>query len=182
VPTPEGWTAAPVTEAGFGIAVPPGWEATVLSGSALANLERAAPRVSGFVEAARAAADAGAVFYAAGEDDQGRVSDLKVRAAPDTDITDVAGLRRYAEQLAADAALGEPAIEAVPGADHPTVRARFQLGANSESGETVTTEGTETVVLGPDGIVWSLIVTSERAEAHDELAAAIADTLTFAES
>lgn len=180
VPVPEGWSAAPVPDMGFGIGLPPRWEAAVLSDEMLASLQRSSPAVPGFVEAAHAAARSGSVFYAAGADDDGRISDFKVRVAPRTGVTDIAGLEDYARQLASAAGLADPTIERVDGAERPTVRVRFQTQARSEE-ETVTTEGTETLVLGPRNAVWSIIVTSEDPETHDELASQIVATLTFAE-
>ncbi|HEX8803791.1 MAG TPA: hypothetical protein VF743_06350, partial [Acidimicrobiales bacterium] len=180
VPLPEGWTAAPVPQLGFGIGVPPGWEAVVLSDEMLASLPRSSPRVTGFVAAAQAAADAGAVFYEAGEDQQGRVSDVKVRAATQTGVTDLAALRAYADALAADPDLTGPTVTVVDGAERPTVRIRSTTSATGPEGDTVTSQVTETLVLGPRDVVWSVIVTSEVPEAHDRLAADVVGTLTFA--
>lgn len=179
VEAPEGWTAAPVPDMGFGIAVPPGWEAVVLSEGMLDSLGRSDPAVPGFVEAAHAAAESGAVFYAAGEDGEGRVSDLKVRAAPGTGITDLAALADYAEGLAGEPSLSDPTVEPVEGADRPTVRLRFQSTSESPDGDRITVEGVETVVVGPSDIVWSVIVISETPETVDDLAPRILDTLTF---
>jgi hypothetical protein len=179
VPTPDGWTAAPVPDLRFGIAVPPGWEAAVLTEEMLASLPRSSPAVEGFVDAAHAAAESDALFYGAGQDRDGRVSDVKVRAVPGTGIADAAGLRAYAEQLAGDAGLVDPVIEPVGGADRPTVRIRFTTRSQSPDGDTVTTQGTETLVAGPGDIVWSVIVTSEDAATHDDLAARITATFTL---
>ncbi len=200
VPAPDGWTAIPVASLGFGVAVPPGWEATVLSQEVLESLEGASPQVPGFLDLAHTAAESGAVFYAAGEDDAGRVADLKVRAAPGTGVTDVGQLEDYARQLATEAGLGDATIEPVEGAERPTVRLRYRVArdpsatgdeadeARSSDGSTTTStaaapataEGTETLVAGPDDIVWSVIVTSEDPFAHDDLAARLTDTLAFA--
>jgi hypothetical protein len=57
----------------------------------------------------------------------------------------------------------------------PTVRLRFRVGAGDEAAE-----GTETLVLGPDGIVWSVIVTSDDPAIHEQLVGQITDTLAFA--
>jgi hypothetical protein len=198
VPTPDGWTAIPVASLGFGVAVPPGWEATVLSQAVLESLEQASPQVPGFLDLAHAAAESGAVFYAAGEDDAGRVADLKVRAAPGAGVGDVAQLEDYARQLVTSAGLEDAAIEPVEGAERPTVRMRYRVArapaspgdgpdeagsgdgsATSPGAGPATAEGTETLVAGPDDIVWSVIVTSEDPAAHDELAARLTDTLAF---
>jgi hypothetical protein len=199
VPAPDGWTAIPVASLGFGVAVPPGWEATVLTQEVLESLERASPQVPGFLDLAHAAAESGAVFYAAGEDDAGRLADVKVRAAPGAGVGDVAQLEDYARQLASSAGLEDAAIERVEGAERPTVRMRYRVArapaspedgaddAGSDAGSTTTStgpgpataEGTETLVAGPNDIVWSVIVTSEDPAAHDDLAARLTDTLAF---
>ena len=53
---------------------------------------------------------------------------------------------------------------------------RFQVGADGE-----VAEGTETLVLGPNGIVWSVTVTSDDPEIHDDLADSITATLTLSD-
>jgi hypothetical protein len=174
VPVPEGWQAVPVPALRFGIAVPPGWEAVVLSPEGLSTLAGADPAVPGFVESAHAAAARGSVFYAAGVDAEDRVSDVEVGGAPQTGVTDLAGLEAYADGLARQAERSGAQVEVVDGAARPTVSLRFQLGAGDE-----VAEGTETLVLGPDGIVWSVIVTSDDAAIHDDLASSITDTLTL---
>jgi hypothetical protein len=181
VEAPDDWQSIPVAQLGFGIAIPPGWEASLLSDEVLASLERSSPEVPGFLESAHLAARAGAVFYAAGQDDAGRVSDLKVRAAPETGITDEAGLEEYAEDLVAEAGddLGDVSVGVVDDAQRPTVRVRYRATGRPGSGDDVAAEGTETLTIGPRGIVWSIIVTSEDPATHDELAARITDTLAF---
>ena len=176
VPAPDGWTAIPVAGLGFGLAVPPGWEATVLAADVLESLERSSPQVPGFLDNAHAAAEAGAVFYAAGVDDAGRVADVKVRAAPRAGVSTVDQLEDYARQLAGSAGLGDVPIEVVGGAERPTVRMQYGLGTAGRSPEA---QGTETLVAGPDDIVWSVIVTSEDAASHDALAEQITGTLAF---
>lgn len=182
VPAPDDWLTIPVPQLGFGVAVPPGWEATLLSEEVLQALARSSPEVPGFLESARNAALAGAVLYAAGQDDDGRVSDLKVRAAPETGITGSDGLEAYGNDLVRQAGdqISDATVEVVEGAERPTVRMRYRVAGQAGRGEDVTAEGTETLTLGPRGIVWSVIVTSEDAAGHDELAARITDTLTLA--
>lgn len=175
VEAPDGWLTIPIPDLGFGIAVPPGWEAVVLSPDGLATLADASPVVPGFVDSAHAAAGRRSVLYAAGVDDADAVSDLEVRAAPETGVTDVDTLAAYAEDVAAEAGRTDPQVEVVDGAALPTVRMRFQVGAEDQ-----VAEATETLVLGDDGLVWSVIVTSDDAELHHDLASAITDTLMFA--
>jgi hypothetical protein len=166
---PEGWQPIPVPALGFGLAVPPGWEAVLLSPDGLATLSGATPAIPGFVEAATAAA--------AGQDASGQVSDVLVRAAPQTGVTDVAGLEAYAGSLAAAAGRTDPDVEVVEDAARPTVRLRFEVGTGEERAQ-----GTETLVLGPNGLVWSVTVTSDDPALHDDLATSITDTLTFSAS
>jgi hypothetical protein len=174
VVAPEGWRAIPVPTLGFGIAVPEDWEAVVLSDEGLARLANAAPVVEDFTASAHAAAATGGLIYAAGEDAEGRVSDVLVRAAPETDITDVGGLEDYARDLAAEAGRSDPEIEVVQGAARPTVRLRFTVGGDGEEAQ-----GTETLVLGDEGTVWSVVVTSDDAQVHGDLAGEIAGTLAL---
>jgi hypothetical protein len=175
VAAPDGWLAIPVPDLGFGLAVPPGWEASLLSPEGLATLASASPAVPGFVDSAHQAAASGGLVYAAGEDAAGGVSDVMVRGAPESGVADAAGLAAYARDLAVQAGRADPQVEVVEGATRPTVRMRFQVGGGGE-----TAEGTETLVLGPQGIVWEVIVTSDDAASHDDLATGITDTLTFA--
>jgi hypothetical protein len=159
------------------LAVPPGWEAVLLSPDGLATLSGATPAIPGFVEAATAAAAQGGLVYAAGQDASGQVSDVLVRAAPQTGVTDVAGLEAYAGSLAAAAGRTDPDVEVVEDAARPTVRLRFEVGTGEERAQ-----GTETLVLGPNGLVWSVTVTSDDPALHDDLATSITDTLTFSAS
>lgn len=174
IDAPEGWQTLPVPALEFGIAVPPGWEAVLLSDEGLAALAGSEPAVPGFVENAHAARAEGGVLYAAGADAEGQVSDVLVGAIPESGVTDVAGLEALANERAVAAGGTQPEIEAVEDADRPTVRLQFRAGAGE--GEA---EGTETLVLGPRGIVWSVTVTSDDAGLHDDLAEAITGTLTF---
>jgi hypothetical protein len=174
---PDGWQPIPVPALGFGLAVPPGWEAVLLSPDGLATLSGATPAIPGFVEAATAAAAGGGLVYAAGQDASGQVSDVLVRAAPQTGVTDVAGLEAYAGSLAAAAGRTDPDVEVVEDAARPTVRLRFEVGTGEERAQ-----GTETLVLGPNGLVWSVTVTSDDPALHDDLATSITDTLTFSAS
>ena len=164
------------TALGFGIAVPPGWEAVLLSDEGLATLSGAEPAVPDFTDNAHAARAAGGLLYAAGEDAEGRVSDLVVRAAPQTGVTDVAGLEEYARSLATAAGGADPQVEVVDGAERPTVRLRFAAGAGDE--EAV---GTETLVLGANDVVWVVTVTSDDAALQQELAESITDTLVLSD-
>jgi hypothetical protein len=177
VSAPDGWTAIPVAGLGFGIAVPPGWEAAVLAPDVLESLDRSSPQVPGFLANAHAAAEAGAVFYAAGVDESGRVADVKVRAVPGAGISTIEQLEDFGRQVSRSAGLGDVPVEVVGDAERPSVRMRYGLGAAGGSAEA---QGTETLVAGPGDIVWSVIVTSEDPATHEALAEQIAGTLAFA--
>lgn len=177
IDAPDGWQSIPLPALGFGAALPPGWESVVLSDEGLSQLADAEPVVPGFVDAAHAAAQSGSVFYAAGVDGDDRVSDLKVRAAPDTDVTDAAGLEDFARTLADEAGLDDPTVTVVDDAEWPTVDVRYSTPSPGE-GEAAT-EGTERSVLAPSGVVYSLLVTSEDATGHDDLADRLFATLAF---
>lgn len=174
IDAPDGWQEIPLPALRVGMAVPPGWESVLLSPEGLGTLAQADPIVPGFAENAQAAAEVGGVLYAAGSDDAGQVSDLTLRAAPQPGVEDLAGLEAYAVDLAAEAGRADAAVEVVEGTERPTVRLRFRLGAGDE-----VAQGMETLVLGPDGFVWSVTVTSDDAAVHDELAELITGTLTF---
>jgi hypothetical protein len=177
IAAPDGWTAIPVASLGFGIAVPPGWEATILAPEVLESLERSSPKVPAFLDNAHAAAEAGAVFYAAGVDGAGGVADVKVRAVPGAGISTVEQLEDFGRELSSSAGLGRVPIQVVGDAERPTVRIDYGLAAGGGSAEA---RGTETLVAGPDDIVWSVIVTSEDPATHAALAEQIAGTLAFA--
>ncbi|MGE3621444.1 MAG: hypothetical protein AB7L84_13370 [Acidimicrobiia bacterium] len=172
IEVPEGFTAIPLPSAGFGLAVPEGWEATVLTDAALDRLE--ALQVSpGFLDAARNAAGSGAVLYAAGVDGQGRVADLKLMRIPQPAAPGPAEVEAVARQALAAAPAGAE-LELRPDDAHPSARVTFRVGDG-----TVEAVGTQWLVAGPDA-VFSLVVTSEDPDVHDELAADVAGSLTFA--
>jgi hypothetical protein len=186
ISSPNGWREVPLPTLGFGLAIPEQWEAVVLSDEGLDALRQADPAVPGFADAAHATAETGGVFYAAGVEADDRVTDLKVRAAPGTNITTAAALYTYARQLVTEAGLAEPSIKTITDADRPTVVIRYSSDieradpddAEAEP-ESVTIEGSEQLVVGPSGVVYSLIVTSENPEGHDAFADRVFDTLSF---
>ena len=158
----------------FGLAVPPGWEATLLSPAGLSTLAGSSPRVPDFKDLAHAAAQQGGLLYAAGVDRQKGVSDVVVRGAPDAGVNDAAGLEAYAKQLATRAGRPDQEVTVVPGAKHPTVQMRYEVGAGAKRAQ-----ATDTLVAGPNDVVWDVTVTSDTAATHDELAREIADTFTL---
>jgi len=178
VDAPKKWETIPVPDLGFGLAVPPGWEATLLSPQGLATLAGASPKVPEFTELAHAAAQSGGLLYAAGVDDQGGVSDVVVRGAPNTGIKDVAGLTAYAKQLAQQAGRPNQAVTPVEGAKHPTVQMRFEVPGAKKGAKP--SQATETLVAGPNNVVWDVTITSDTASIHDALAHQINGTFTLA--
>jgi hypothetical protein len=186
ISAPNGWREVPLPALGFGLAIPEAWEAVVLSEEGLDALKRADPTVPGFADAARATAAGGGVFYAAGVEANDRVTDLKVRAAPDTGVTTVAALYTYAQTLATESGLVEPSIRAKTDAARPTVVVRYSSEVERTDPDdpeaeptTVTVEGSEQLVVAPNGVVYSVIVTSENPDGHDAFADRVFDTLTF---
>jgi hypothetical protein len=177
IDVPEGWQPIPIPALGVGLGVPPAWEAVRLDAEGLASLAGASPAVPGFADSAHNALEQGAVFYAAGVDADGSISDVTLRGAPETGVTDRAGLLNYAGELADAAGATDPEIEPVEGAARPTARLDFRVDDGDESAQ-----GTELLVLGDDGVVWSLVVTSGDAAIHDDLVADIADTFTLSSS
>lgn len=163
VPAVEGTYPVAVPSLGFGIAVPGGWQATLLSEDAIRRLEGAALADESFLDAARTVAASGAVFYAAGADTDGRVGDLKIDVRSDADTSPAA------VRAAADAVVDRAGVEdAVVVDDLPAGRVRVDFVAEQPAADgsgPVQTLGSQIFV--PDGArLWSLIVTSEDAEAH----------------
>ncbi len=178
VAAPKRWEVIPVPDLGFGLAVPPGWEATLLSPQGLATLAGASPKVPEFVALAHAAAQSGGLLYAAGVDGRGGVSDVVVRGAPKAGVTDVAGLTAYAKQVAAQAGRPDQQVTVVQGAKAPTVQMRFQVPGSGPGARP--SQATETLVAGPNDVVWDVTVTSDTAAVHDALARQITGTFTLA--
>ena len=159
IPEMPGTFAAPVPSLGFGIAVPEGWQATLLSEDALARLEEAALSRPSFLEAARQVAATGAVFYAAGIDDEGRVSELKIDVQDDADtgqdaIRDLAGSVVQSGQVTDGVVVDDD-----PEDDRIRVDYRIAL-PSAEDGAPIDALGSQIFVVDGDRL-WSLIVTSE---------------------
>lgn len=179
VTAPDGWQPIPAPDIGIGFAVPPGWEATLLSPEGLATLAGASPAVPGFTELAHAAAAQGGVIYAAGEDQAGGISDVVVRATPATGVTDAQTLRYAAELTAASNGTDPTRVTVVDGAQWPTALVPFTLGAASGS-DGRTAEARSVMVAGPGDILWEVTVAADDAASLDELTEQIRQTLTFA--
>lgn len=175
VPEVEGATAAPVCSLGFGIAIPDGWNATRLDAAALERLAGADLTRPSFRDAAVSVAATGVDFYAAGVDDDGSVSELKV------DVQEGADTSPEAVAAAAQAVVdsGEVGDARIVEAGAERARVDYQLTlAAAEGGDDIEVFGTQLLV--PDGDrLWSLIVTAEDAGRRDELVDVFSSSLTF---
>ena len=157
VPEIPGATFAPFPSLGFGIAIPQGWNATRLDAEAFDRLEDAELAEPFFLEAARNVAATGAVFYAAGVDQQGRVADVKVDAEDGATVEAVRAAAE-AEVLAA----GGTDLNVVE-ADGGRVRIDFRLQQPAaDGGESIETYVSRLLVPDEER-VWSIVVTSEDA-------------------
>lgn len=167
VPEIAGTTFAPFPSLGFGIAVPQGWNATRLDDEALAELEDARLAQPFFLDAARNVASTGALFYAAGVDEEGRVAEIKVDVE---DGADVEAVRTAAE--AEVLAAGAAELNVVE-ADDGRVRIDFRLAQPSaEDGETIDAYVSRLLVPDDDRL-WSIVVTSEDAETQSAVLAVV---------
>ena len=155
VPEIPGTTPAPFPSLGFGLAVPDGWNATRLLEGDLDRLADAELAQPFFVDAAEAVAATGAVFYAAGVDDQGRVAEIKVDLQ---EGIDAAAARATAEAALAEAGASDLSVVA---AEDGRVRLDFRLQQPSaDDGEPIDAHVSQ-LLVPDDGRVWSVVVTSE---------------------
>jgi hypothetical protein len=172
VAAPTGWFPVPVPSLGFGLALPEQWQATVLTESALTQLEESGFPDTAFVRAARRAQAEGALLYAAGREEADGVADVKL----------------FREPAPADGLLARARRPIDTGAVTGTVeeadgRARLRFTADAPSADDpeleVASEGTEWFV--PDGdLLWRVLIISEDAATHDDLALQLVETLVFA--
>lgn len=183
VPDIPGTFPAAIPSLGFGIAVPEGWQATVLTGEAIERLEAATLTQPSFVEAAKNVFASGAVFYAAGVDDEGRVGELKVDVQEDADASPEA-IAALAAAVAESGRVEDATI--VDDLDAGRVRVDYRLPAFGDAeGEDPDDPhgGIETIgsqIFVPDGDrVWSFIVTSEDQASQDALLAIFEASITF---
>ena len=176
VPELPGTFVVALPSVGFGIAVPEGWQATVLTDEALARLEDAALARPAFLDAAKAVAADGAVFYAAGVDEDERVAELKV------DVQDDADTSPEAVAALAEAVAEQPAFEEVTVTDRlddGRVRVDYRFSSPAADGEDrIDAYGSQLFV--PDGDrLWSFIVTSEDRSTQDALLSIFGSSITF---
>lgn len=168
VPEVPGTFPAAFPSLGFGLAVPQGWNATRLTDGDLDRLAEAELAEPFFLEAARTVAATGAVFYAAGIDEQGRVAEIKVDLQEGADVT--------AARAEAETAVGEAGASDVQVAEAGDGRVRLDFRLEqpaADDGELIDAHLSQLLVPG-EGRVWSVIVTSED-EATQSAVLAIVD-------
>lgn len=177
VPDIPGTFPAAVPSAGFGIAVPEGWQATVLTEDALARLEEARLARPSFLAAARQLFEAGAVFYAAGLDEQDRVSELKIDVQDDADTSQEAIMA-----LAGSVAESSQVTDAVVVEDDPEddrIRVDYRLALPSaDDGTPIDALGSQLFVVDGDRL-WSFIITSEDTDTQTALLQIFDEGITF---
>ena len=177
VPDIPGTSAAPVPALGFGIAIPDGWQAVVLTDDALRRLEGADLARPSFLDAARKQAATGAVFYAAGVDDQERVAELKIDVQDDA-ATDPAAIEAAARTVVDSGQVEQAEVVAAPG-DDGRLRVDYRVTLPAAEGDgTIEAYGSQLFV--PDGDrLWSFIVTSEDEATQNALLDIFGSSITF---
>lgn len=179
VPEIPGTFPAAVPSAGFGIAVPEGWQATVLSEDALARLEEAALARPSFLDAARQLFEAGAVFYAAGVDDQDRVSELKIDVQDDADTSQEAIMALAGSVEGSGQVTDAVVVEDDPEDDRIRVDYRIAL-PSADDGTPIDALGSQLFVVDGDRL-WSFIITSEDTDTQTALLQIFDESITFDE-
>lgn len=176
VPDLPGTLAIPVPALGFGIAIPENWQASLLTPEALERLAGIDTGQVAFVDAAVETARTGAVFYAAGIDGEGRVSELKL-FRDDAEATTLDDLRTIAEDLDTGSDAVEVGEREVAGRTGIVVR--FTVDDETVDGEAVRTSVSQ-LLVGGDGAVWSVVITAEDPATLDLLEGVFFDSFTLA--
>lgn len=177
IPEVPGACPVPLPSLGFGIAVPRGWEASVLTDEALDQLGDARLVRPAFLASARAWAADGAVFYTAGVADSGSVSDLKIYMTEGADTSPDA-LAARAQDLVDSGDVTDPTIAGDPADGR--IRVDFTLPMPAADDSTATIEGVGSELLVADGDrLWRLIITSESRQAQDAVLLVFDSSLTF---
>lgn len=177
VPEIPGTFSAAIPSLGFGIAVPEGWQATVLSDDAIERLEAATLSQPSFLDAARNVMASGAVFYAAGIDDQGRVGELKIDVQDGADSSPEA-IAALAKSVAESGKVEDAAVTTDLEGGRARVDYRLPAPVGDDDHAGIETIGSQLFV--PDGDrVWSFIVTSEDTASQDALLAIFEASITF---
>jgi hypothetical protein len=174
VDAPSGFRAIPLPSFDVGIAIPDDWEATRTDAETIASLEGRNLANPDFLPAARRAAAFGAVLYAAGIDDQGRVDDVQLRIYGRGRPTSAGELASYANELVTRASLRDAHVSSSTIDGAPAVTITFEAGTTD-----VPARGTELLRVDGDRIV-SVVVTSEHLAGHAALVRAVTRTLVVA--
>ena len=174
---PDGYQPVPLPKLGFGLAIPDGWQVSLVTDDALRRLANAQLADPAFLDSARQAGASGALLYAAGVSPDLHVTDLKV------DVQQHAGADLGAAQAAAADVAGrseiiEPKISEFDGAATKAVRVRFRLEGPGGSDAPATSEATQYFFPDHDQL-WSLLIISEDAATHDAQADALAATFVL---
>jgi hypothetical protein len=148
----------------------------VLTAEALQRLEGADLARPSFLDAARKQAATGAVFYAAGVDDQDRVAELKVDVQDDA-ATDPASVEAAARAVAESGQVEQAEVIPARG-DDGRVRVDYRVTLPAAEGEE-TIEAYGSQLFDPDGDrLWS-IITSEDQATQNALLEIFGASITF---
>lgn len=177
VPDVPGTCPIPVPSLGFGLAIPFGWEATLLTDDALDQVADARLVRPAFLASARVWAADGAVFYAAGVSDSGAVSDLKVYVEDGVDTSSQA-LAARAQALADSGDVPDATVAGDPATGRIRVDFAISLPDAENADETIEGVGSELLVADGDRL-WRLIITAESPEAQNALLLVFDSSLTF---
>lgn len=177
IPEVPGACPVPLVALGLGLAVPLGWDATLLDDDALNRVAEAQLVRPAFLASARAWAESGAVFYAAGVAEDGSVSDLKVYVEDGVDTSPTA-LTARADALVESGELNDASVAGDP----TTGRVRVDFTVAMPSAEDPDTEidgvGSELMVADGDRL-WRFIVISESAQAQNAVLLIFDSSITF---
>ena len=166
----------PLCSLGVGFVIPEGWQATLLSADALERLRDAALARPSFLDAATSVASTGAVFYAAGVDDDDRVAELKLDVQDGADTSPEA-LQALGQAVVDSGQVDDPELVEVPERDAVRIDYTVTL-PSAETGEDIESLGSQLFV--PDGDrLWSFIVTSEDQATQDAVLALLDASITF---
>ncbi len=177
IPDIPGTFKAPIPSLGFGIAIPQGWEATILTDDALAKLEDATLARPAFLDSARQVASTGAVFYAAGVDDQGRVAELKVDVQDNADTSPAAVQELAGSVVKSGQVTDGVVVDDDPNDDRIRVDYRLALPA-ADGGAPIDALGSQIFVVDGDRL-WSFIITSEDTDTQTALLQVFDASITF---
>lgn len=173
VPAFPGTFPVAVPSLGFGLGVPEGWQATLLNEEAIERLEGATLEQPSFLTSATALRDSGALFYAAGIDNQGRVAELKVFVDDDAS-TVPADVRAQADAIIATQGLPNASITEGDG----RVRIDYRTDGATADGAAVSAYGSQLLVIDNERL-WSVIVTSEDQDTQNAVLTIVDGTITF---